>query len=75
MNGYASETLMHGFEESEFAPLSLLNFTRGVAMKNDAAHLESRCNGCGFRVSALDEVLDSGEREHAAKCAGLTIDF
>jgi hypothetical protein len=75
MNDYYSQSITLGFEESEFAPLSLLNFTRGVAIKNDASHLESRCNGCGFRLSALDEVLDSGEREHAAKCAGLTIDF
>jgi hypothetical protein len=70
MNHYNFEDTIFGFNETETTPLSLLNFTRGVATTHDVAHLESRCNACGFRISALDETLDTAEREHATRCAG-----
>jgi hypothetical protein len=72
MNHYNFEDTIFGFNETNTTPLSLLNFTRGVATTHDVAHLESRCDACGFRLSALDETLDSGEREHATRCAGPT---
>ena len=70
MNLYNFEDTIFGFNETDTTPLSLLNFTRGVATTHDLAHLESRCNACGFRISALDETLDTAEREHATRCAG-----
>jgi hypothetical protein len=70
MNHYNFEDRIFGFNETDTTPLSLLNFTRGVATTHDVAHLESRCNACGFRLSALDEILDTAEREHATRCAG-----
>jgi hypothetical protein len=72
MNHYNFEDTIFGFNETNTTPLSLLNFTRGVATTHDVAHLKSRCDACGFRLSALDETLDSGEREHATRCAGPT---
>jgi len=72
MNHYNFEDTIFGFNETDTTPLSLLNFTRGVATRHDVAHIESRCDACGFRLSALDETLDSGEREHATRCAGPT---
>ena len=71
MNYCDGETNIPGFDETDSVPLSLLNFTRGVATKNDASHLESRCNDCGFRLSSLDETLDPAEGEHAARCFGM----
>jgi hypothetical protein len=72
MSHYEFEDTIPGFNETDAVPLSLLNFTRGVATTHDIAHLESRCNACGFRLSALDEAFDSAEREHATRCAGPT---
>lgn len=64
--------MIPGFAELESVSLGPLNFTRGEVTTRGVAHIESRCNACGFRLSALDADLDSGEREHAAGCAGLT---
>lgn len=71
MSEYFHNTIP-GFEERESVSLGSLTFTRGVATTRGVAHMESRCNACGFRLSALDAALDSGEREHATSCAGLT---
>jgi hypothetical protein len=47
------------------------DFTRAQFSRNGRVHTESRCNHCGFRITATDsESFDSQEQEHASACRG-----
>ena len=46
-------------------------FTRAQFRRNGRVHTESRCNHCGFRITATtSDSFDSEEQEHACGCKG-----
>ncbi len=51
---------------------SQLDFTRAsFSDRNGRVHTESRCNQCGFRITATTfDLFDDEEREHAHTCQG-----
>jgi hypothetical protein len=47
------------------------DFTRAQFSRNGRVHTESRCNYCGFRITATtSDSFDSEEQEHACACKG-----
>jgi hypothetical protein len=47
------------------------DFTRGQFSRNGRVHTESRCNHCGFRITATtSDGFDNEEQEHARACRG-----
>jgi hypothetical protein len=47
------------------------HFTRAQFSRDGRIHTESRCNHCGFRITAMPaDSLDNEEQEHAGTCQG-----
>ncbi|MBZ5630149.1 MAG: hypothetical protein LAO06_14920 [Acidobacteriia bacterium] len=47
------------------------DFTRAQFSRNGRVHAESRCNHCGFRITATPtDSFDNEEQEHARACRG-----
>ena len=47
------------------------DFTRALFSRNGRVHTESRCNQCGFRITATtSDSFDDEEQEHARTCRG-----
>jgi hypothetical protein len=47
------------------------DFTRAQFSRNGRVHTESRCNDCGFRITATtSDIFDNEEQEHARACRG-----
>ncbi len=66
-----SETTMAERTIPPFLWTSKPDFTRAQFSKNERVHTESRCNHCGFRITAADsERFDIEEQEHASACRG-----
>lgn len=53
-------------------PISQPHFTRATFTdRNQRGHTESRCNYCGFRITAANsDSFDNEEQEHAYACRG-----
>lgn len=48
-----------------------LAFTHALFRRNGRLHTESRCNQCGFTITATtSEGLNNEEQEHARDCQG-----
>lgn len=47
------------------------DFTRAQFSRDGRVHTESRCNHCGFRITATtSDSFDNEEQEHARTCRG-----
>ena len=47
------------------------DFTRAQFSRDGRVHTESRCNHCGFRITAMPaDSFDNEEQEHAGACQG-----
>ncbi len=47
------------------------DFTRAQFSRDGRVHTESRCNHCGFRITAMPtDSFDNEEQEHARACRG-----
>jgi hypothetical protein len=47
------------------------DFTRAQFSRDGRIHAESRCNQCGFRITATPtDSFDNEEEEHARACQG-----
>jgi hypothetical protein len=57
--------------ESTTPSFSKPNFTRAQSSRDGRVHAESRCNHCGFRITATtSDSFDNEEKEHARACRG-----
>jgi hypothetical protein len=47
------------------------DFARAQFSRDGRVHTESRCNHCGFRITATtSDSFDNEEQEHASACRG-----